>query len=51
MSEGLEKELDEWDNIVKKRFENNQISKERYEEHKHRSKELKESMLKLEKIR
>ena len=50
MSEGLEKELEKWDNIVKKRFENNQISEKRYEEYKHRSKELKESMLKLGEI-
>ena len=50
MSEGLEKEFDKWDSILKKRFENGQISEKRYEEYKCRSEELKKAVLKLEDI-
>ena len=50
MSEGKEMEIDEWDSIIKERFIRNQISKERYEEHKRRSEELRKVMLKLENI-
>lgn len=38
------KEMNKWDSIVKERFENNQISKERYEEYKYRSDELRKVM-------
>lgn len=47
MSKGLEKEFNEWDSILKKRFESGQISDEKYEEYKCRSEELKKSNAKI----